>query len=89
MRQARDEETLTYQEVIANAAGLCRERGIDRTSVGDVMQAADKPHGGFYRRFESREALLVTALASALPTCWGIWEKALPRCPARRRLPGN
>jgi len=47
MCQVRDAEVHIYQVVIAHVARPCRVQGIDGTSVGDVMQAADKPHGGF------------------------------------------
>ncbi len=52
MRQSREAKAETRQAVVAQAARLFRDRGIAGTSVGDVMAAAAKTHGGFYRHFE-------------------------------------
>jgi len=65
MRQSREVKAETRQEIVAAASRLFRERGIEGTSVGEVMQTANKTHGGFYRHFESKEALLVAALEDA------------------------
>jgi TetR/AcrR family transcriptional regulator, transcriptional repressor for nem operon len=42
-----------------------REKGPDRLSVAEVMQAAGLTHGGFYAHFKSKDALLVEALSAA------------------------
>ena len=42
-----------------------RERGIEGASVADVMSEAGMTHGGFYRHFDTKEALLASALQSA------------------------
>ena len=65
MRQSREVKAETRAAIVEQASHLFRERGIDRTSVADVMQAAQKTHGGFYRHFATKEALLATALARA------------------------
>lgn len=65
MRRSREEKAETHQAIVAKAAQLFRERGVEGTSVGDVMHASGMTHGGFYRHFESKEALLVAALKSA------------------------
>jgi TetR/AcrR family transcriptional regulator, transcriptional repressor for nem operon len=51
--------------VVRIAGRLFRERGIDAVSVADVMAAAGLTHGGFYKQFESKEALVVEAIAEA------------------------
>jgi TetR/AcrR family transcriptional repressor of nem operon len=51
-----------HQEIVEVAARLLRERGIKGTSVADVMQAAGLTHGGFYRHFESKDALVAEAV---------------------------
>jgi TetR/AcrR family transcriptional repressor of nem operon len=51
--------------VVRTAGRLFRERGIDGVSVADVMAAAGLTHGGFYKQFESKEALVVEAIAQA------------------------
>ena len=65
MRQSQEVKAETHQAIIEGAARLFRERGIGGTSVGDVMDAAARTHGGFYRHFDSKESLLVAALEKA------------------------
>lgn len=65
VRGSREAKAETYEAIVTNAARLFRERGIDGTSVADVMDAAQKTHGGFYRHFASKDDLLATALVSA------------------------
>ncbi len=65
MRQSREATTERRQEIIAQASRLFRADGVEGTSVGDVMTAAGRTHGGFYRHFETKDALLQAALASA------------------------
>ncbi|UVO49668.1 TetR/AcrR family transcriptional regulator [Sphingomonas sp. SUN019] len=65
MRQSREAKADTREAIVAAASRMLRERGIDRTSVADVMQAASKTHGGFYRHFDTKDALLSTALSAA------------------------
>lgn len=48
-----------------NAARLFRERGIDGASVNDVMKEAGLTHGGFYRHFANKNALVESALEAA------------------------
>jgi TetR/AcrR family transcriptional repressor of nem operon len=65
VRQSREVKEETHQEIVAEASRLFRERGIEGASVADVMQAANKTHGGFYRHFDSKESLLIAALERA------------------------
>jgi TetR/AcrR family transcriptional repressor of nem operon len=53
-----------HQEIVEVAARMLRERGIKGTSVADLMQAAGLTHGGFYRHFESKDALVAEAVQS-------------------------
>jgi len=65
MRQSREAKAETHRTIVEQASRLFRERGIEGTSVADVMQAANKTHGGFYRHFETKDLLLESALDSA------------------------
>jgi TetR/AcrR family transcriptional repressor of nem operon len=51
--------------VVGTAARLFRERGIDGVSVADIMAEAGLTHGGFYKQFESKNALVAEAIAQA------------------------
>jgi TetR/AcrR family transcriptional repressor of nem operon len=49
------------KKILSAASRMLRERGIEGASVADLMQAAGLTHGGFYRHFPSKEALVVEA----------------------------
>lgn len=64
MRMSREAMAGHHQKIVAVAARMLRERGIKGTSVADLMQAAGLTHGGFYRHFESKDALVAEAVQS-------------------------
>jgi TetR/AcrR family transcriptional regulator, transcriptional repressor for nem operon len=52
--------------IVRAAARLFRERGIAGVSVADVTAAAGLTHGGFYKHFASKEALVAEAVGRAV-----------------------
>ena len=60
---SRKEET--HERIVDAAARAIRRHGYAGVGVADVMKEAGLTHGGFYAHFESRDALLVEALARA------------------------
>ncbi|WP_421848342.1 TetR/AcrR family transcriptional regulator [Novosphingobium sp.] len=88
MRQSREAKAETHQAIVAAAARQFRDRGIEGTSVGDVMQAANRTHGGFYRHFDSKEDLLVAALGRAFEEMLGVLDQGLSELPPQRALEG-
>jgi len=65
MRVSQMEMEKNHARIVGGAARLMRERGIDGITVADVMSEAGLTHGGFYRHFETKDALAVAALQSA------------------------
>lgn len=65
MRMSQDEKEKSRARIVAGAARLFRERGLEGASVADVMQNAGMTHGGFYKHFDSKDALVEAALESA------------------------
>lgn len=55
----------THERIVGVAARAIRRNGYDGIGVADVMKQAGLTHGGFYAHFESRDALIVEALAHA------------------------
>jgi TetR/AcrR family transcriptional repressor of nem operon len=51
--------------VLHAASRMVRERGVDGVTVPEVMASAGLTHGGFYRHFESKDALVAQACAAA------------------------
>lgn len=53
------------------AARMFRARGIAAVGVADLMKQAGMTHGGFYKHFKSRDALVVEACAFAFKDSGG------------------
>jgi TetR/AcrR family transcriptional repressor of nem operon len=64
-RASRADAARHREEVVAAAARLFRERGLSGVSVPDVMAEAGLTHGGFYRHFDSKDALAAAACEAA------------------------
>ncbi len=82
MRRSREDAADSRQRIVSQAARLLRQNGIDRLGVAEVMQAAGMTHGGFYRHFASREALVAEAIHAAFddtPSVVDPSEKSLSR----------
>jgi len=77
VRRSREETARTRRNAVDAASRLFRERGIESVSVGDVMTTLGMTAGGFYRHFESKEALAAEACTAAFA------ESGLAREPAR------
>jgi TetR/AcrR family transcriptional repressor of nem operon len=66
MGTSQAEKTLSREKILEIAAERFREDGLTGVSVVEIMQAAGLTHGGFYKHFDSREALVAEALTRAL-----------------------
>ena len=53
------------KRIVETAARLFRERGVAGVSVADVMAEVGLTHGGFYKQFASKEALVAEAIGQA------------------------
>ncbi|MFD0522672.1 TetR/AcrR family transcriptional regulator [Paractinoplanes durhamensis] len=53
------------KRIVETAARLFRERGVAGVSVADVMAEVGLTHGGFYKQFASKEALVAEAVGQA------------------------
>ena len=65
MRRSQEDAAKTRAGIVDEASRLFRTHGIDATSVADVMSAVGLTVGGFYRHFESKEALVAEAIDAA------------------------
>jgi TetR/AcrR family transcriptional repressor of nem operon len=62
---SKSDKAETHARIVKIAAKRFRERGIEGIGVADVMKEAGVTVGGFYKHFESRDELVVEALATA------------------------
>ncbi|MBT8476236.1 MAG: TetR/AcrR family transcriptional regulator, partial [Alphaproteobacteria bacterium] len=75
-RMSAQEKQKSHERILKAASRLFRERGIETTSVADVMKAAGLTHGGFYRHFASKDALVAAAFRHAVDEVLSVVEAA-------------
>ncbi len=68
MRVTQQQMEATRERIVAGASKLFRERGVRSTTVAELMADAGLTHGGFYRHFQSKDALIGQALHAAIET---------------------
>jgi len=57
MKVSKEQVVANRQAILDAAARLFREHGFGGVGVAEISRAAGFTHGGFYRHFESKEAL--------------------------------
>lgn len=73
MRVSREKSEENRQAVIATAGQLFREKGFDGIGLSDLMKAAGLTHGGFYKKFASKEDLQRQSVTAALTKTRARW----------------
>ena len=81
MRHSKTEKAVTHSKIVAVAAKRFRELGLEGIGVADVMKEAGSSVGGFYKHFESRDELVIEALAEAFKDL-DRWEQQAEDLPA-------
>lgn len=66
MRKSKEDTAESRRRILDAAGRLYRERGFDGVGVAEIMETAGMTHGGFYRHFPSKEALIAEAMGEAL-----------------------
>src|SRR5215472_12742755 len=65
MRYSSDHKAETHRKVVKDAARRVRGRGLAGAPVAAVMRDAGLTHGGFYKHFGSKDALLLESLTES------------------------
>jgi len=66
MGSSKADKAASHDRIVDVAAARMRRNGINGVGVAELMQEAGLTHGGFYRHFESRDALVGAAVERAL-----------------------
>ena len=66
MGHSQASKAASRERILDEAARMLRAEGIDGLSIATLMDRAGLTHGGFYKHFASREALVAEALERAL-----------------------
>src|SRR3984885_2878890 len=65
MRYQPEHKVETHQKIVKDASRRVRTEGMTGAAVSAVMRDAGLTHGGFYKHFESKDALLMESLSEA------------------------
>jgi TetR/AcrR family transcriptional repressor of nem operon len=66
MRYSAEHKQQTHDRIVRAAARRFRSRGSEGAGIGDLMRDLRLTHGGFYRHFDSKEALFAEAFEQGL-----------------------
>src|SRR5579875_1380660 len=77
MRQSRQEMERSHERIVEAAARRIREAGTEGPGVAEIMRGAGMTHGGFYKHFRSRDALIAEAAERACAEGAEHWSDAL------------
>jgi TetR/AcrR family transcriptional regulator, transcriptional repressor for nem operon len=65
MGYSKSDKAETHARIVSVAAKRFRELGLEGIGIAEVMKEAGVTAGGFYKHFDSRDELVVEALATA------------------------
>src|SRR5260370_14993288 len=71
MGHSKAEKAKTHKRIVAIASKRFRENGLTGVGIAELMKEAGLTVGGFYKHFDSRDALVAEAARSAL----GTWKR--------------
>jgi TetR/AcrR family transcriptional regulator, transcriptional repressor for nem operon len=73
MAHSQADKAKNHQRIVRSAAKRFREKGLAGIGIAGLMQAVGLTVGGFYKHFDSREALVAEALSAA----FGRWQRKI------------
>lgn len=76
-RVSREQAEINRVRIVESACKLFRENGVENVSIADVMKTAGLTPGGFYKHFESKEALMEESFALAFKQSTDSWSRTL------------
>jgi TetR/AcrR family transcriptional repressor of nem operon len=71
MGHSQTDKAETHKRIVKIAAKRLRENGLAGVGIAELMKEAGLTVGGFYKHFDSRDALVIEALGSA----FGGWKR--------------
>ena len=88
MGVSREQAAENRRAIVAAAARLFRQRGVEAVGLSELMKHAGFTQGGFYNCFESKAALVAEVLASAMAAEGNgeFAKNARASCPSRASL---
>jgi TetR/AcrR family transcriptional repressor of nem operon len=71
MGYSKAQKARTHKRIVAIASKRFREKGLAGSGIAELMKEAGLTVGGFYKHFDSRDALVAEAVSSA----FGDWQR--------------
>jgi len=68
MKISKEQSTINRRALIDSASRLYCERGVEGVGLAEIAREAGFTHGGFYGRFDSKEALAAEACTASFST---------------------
>jgi len=62
MRYDAEHKAKTHRRIVKSASHQLRKKGLSGPAVATLMKASGLTHGGFYKHFSSRDALVIEAI---------------------------
>lgn len=78
-RASRERAGASHAAITTSSSRLFRERGLKNVSVADIMEAVGMTHGGFYKHFESKDALAAVACEVAFEDSAARWKRRVAK----------
>lgn len=75
MRVSKEKAARNRQKILAAAARLFRQQGLNATGVDSITEAVGLTHGAVYSQFGSKEAIAVEAIHLALVRSMHLWQR--------------
>jgi TetR/AcrR family transcriptional regulator, transcriptional repressor for nem operon len=76
-RSSKEQALNNRRRIVAAAGRLFRSKGYDAVGISDVMKAAGMTQGGFYKHFDSKEALAREAWSAGFEGAAALWREKL------------
>jgi TetR/AcrR family transcriptional repressor of nem operon len=86
MRYSAEHKQQTRERIVRAASRRFRSRGSEGAGIGDLMRDLRLTHGGFYRHFDSKEALFAEAFEHSLKEVADRVTKAIEHAPPGSEL---
>lgn len=74
-RSSRQQAEENRERIVKVASGLFAANGVGAVGIADVMKAAGMTQGGFYKHFESKDALAAEACSFAFAGAARMWRQ--------------
>lgn len=65
MRYRPEHKAEVHQKIVKDASRRVRAEGLNGAAVAEVMRGTGLTHGGFYKHFENKDALLIESLGES------------------------